>query len=242
MNRILIMAMGALPRFSRRLVGLICCCLAVLSCYVFPQTAIAETIYNTFRNDGGFAKNSGYFVRANEPEGAEFVVPATNSVRLESITLAVQATDWGGAGLANIRVTLRESTNTNDPGLILDAIERNDIAMSPPTYAAATYLFSSVSKPMLEAGRAYWIVVENIGIASGYPFWFANVLDLADPVVELQGGSWYHYNPVSASSPAVRVDVAAVPEPSTLALLVSALLSLVLIDRGRRKCTVKGVK
>ncbi|MHB1036713.1 MAG: choice-of-anchor R domain-containing protein [Pirellulales bacterium] len=199
--------------------------IATSLCLVFlvAETALAEIVYNTFRDDGGFSSNYGYFIHPGEPLGARFLVPGSDRVRLQAIAIGAKATNGSPA---SARVTLRENTASNNPGAILDAIARNDIASNAQTNAAGTYLFMSVSKPLLQPGTPYWVVVENSGSDSVRLFWFANAVGVRDPVVEVQQGSWYHYNPDSAPTPALYVEVTPVPEPSTLALLATGATGL----------------
>jgi hypothetical protein len=197
--------------------------IATSLCVVFlvAETALAEIVYNTFRDDGGFFSTYGYFIHPGEPFGARFHMPGGDRVHLQAIAIGAEAKNGSPA---SARVTLRENTANNDPGAVLDVIARNDIASNPQTNAAGTYLFMSVSKPLLQPGAPYWVVVENTG--SVRLFWFANVVGVRDPVVEVQQGSWYHYNPDSAPTPALYVEVTPVPEPSTLALLATGATGL----------------
>jgi hypothetical protein len=200
-------------------------CWALFFCHTVSHLAAGETIYDNFRSDGG-VNATGYFLAYGGPLGARFHVPATSDFRLNQVAAAVQATTAFGMGPSlGVRVSVRQNTASNEPGAILDSVERTGILVNPPTFAAGTYAFSFQLHPLLDSNTDYWVVMESLAPDTGKPFWFANVIGVRDPIVEVQGGVWVHYDPALAPSPAFRVEATAVPEPSSVLIAICIFAS-----------------
>ena len=198
-------------------------------------SADLPVLYDNFRADGGFQNTSGYFISAGGPFGAMFTTPATGSFNLDHVYLALSAASLGGTGPASARLTLRTNNPFNsEPSLILDTVQRDDIAQAPPTFADATYEFNSLLHPLLAPNTPYWVVLENAGDNLVKPFWFANDTGRHDPLVEFQNNAWVHYPP-TAPTPTMRVVGNTVPEPSTFLIAAMASGALAFMRRTHKR-------
>lgn len=201
---------------------------ALLCHQLLSTDANATVIYDTFRDDGGFSSNYGYIVHVDEPVGLQIIISGDTPIIFDGVELALKTIYWnGGVGLSHVRVTVRENSLNDEPAVVLDTMERDDIQASVPTAAAGTYSFVSEVHPVLQPGSSYWIVLENTLSGSVRPFWFLNITSAQDPTVEFMKdtGNWFHYAS-SYDSPVLRVNGTMIPEPTCLLLLVAGGLAV----------------
>jgi hypothetical protein len=213
--------------------------LAVLVC-----NAHAGTIVNTFGTGQSFLSPPGETIGGgilrNDPPPNIGVTQAfgftpASAASLSQIDLAMQYFFLAGraTGPANLDVSI--ATNSlGQPGTLLETIHLTNVLGSVP-FQPGIVSAVSVSHPLLQAGTSYWLVVAPPDLANTAFDWLISPLTtLSIPsATRLGSGPWITYN----TNQPLAFDVsgtAAVPEPNSLFMMLTAVGAIGLLTTGRR--------
>lgn len=183
-----------------------------------PPVALGVPIVNTFGAGDSFDTGFRYGVDSNAEFQAFRFIALTGGV-LDRITVALGRI---GPETTTVYSLYDGSSSTSLGGLIESFAVPNTV----PTSTGAVVSFVSTLKPTLVAGQGYWLSFSGSGPPDGTrtrSIWAFNSIGA-------QGPRLTHALPAeSAALPAFRVEVAevtAVPEPATIWLAATGLLSL----------------
>jgi PEP-CTERM motif len=188
---------------------------------------MADTIFSTFGpgdsfdtiSDGNHSYDvgGGAFNSNIEDQQASSFVP-TESFVLDSIR--VGAFNFEGSN----QLTVYIAAGATEPGAPIESFSVTGI---PSTATILT--FDSTLHPLLDDGTRYWVVLTKDDLAGGADEWSLNTAGfLGRSFMLFQNGVW-HDRP-TAVAPAFDVS-GTVPEPSSIALLFTALAALAFARR-----------
>ena len=218
---------------------------AILAACVFAIPARADVIvFNNFgpgdSYDTGTASTLGA-ISTHPDVAARFSVGAT-SVYLASVDVAITLVQHSPS---------TPSPNLNDmdvavitdagglPGSVLEMFDFVDAmgpfgVLNPPLHAV------SVLRPLLNAGEQYWIAAIVPNPSSTLAGWNYNSIgDTGTSAARENQGSWFATINGGGLTNAFRVTATPIPEPSSLVLLGSALISLFLLRQKLPRHTTK---
>lgn len=200
----------------------------------------AAVIFSNFGPDDSYNNSFGDTVGSPatalpEPplpatESASAFMPATNYA-LDSIELGMVY--FSGVNALNISLA---SDSLGEPGTILETIHfpgsvPGPLAPQSPIFAA------SVDRPLLTMGNQYWVIAS--ATSATHMAWQLNTTGDVGPIgARVEGGDWTTFSDLRGGMRISGTAVAAIPEPSTYALMLAGLGVVVFAaKRARRKRT-----
>jgi hypothetical protein len=197
--------------------------------FAAPSVAEAATVFTNFGPGLTYDINSGNPV-GNAFDGNNYAEANTfspsSSGSLQSLLIALSCA-FGCPFPVSVSLT---ADGGDQPGVILESFSVAGPALGPIGVPNAPILLNSVLLPQLFAGTQYWVAVSAPLTDSAS--WNLNTTgDVSDQAMSADGGATW-FSPSGNTPGALEVD--AVPEPGTSALLVGGGLLLGLIRQRRR--------
>jgi hypothetical protein len=183
---------------------------------------MADTIYSTFGTADSFNTVSdgtqsydvggGPFNNNIEDQQAASFVPTESSL-LDSIRVAAYYFEGSN------QLTVYLAAGATEPGAPIESFSISDLSTTPTILT-----FDSSEHPLLSVGTRYWVVLTKTDLAGGADEWsFNSEGTLGRSFMLFQNGVW-HDKPADLT-PAFDVS-GAVPEPSSIAMLLTAIGAL----------------
>ena len=207
------------------------CSLFVAICVTASNVAVASTVLmNTLNGTTAKAINA-------TPATAQRFTTTTNAYEVDAVALYMQ---YSGTSIdGQYDVIIYDATVTDGtPGTLIQSIATGNLS-SLLTTADTPTLFAVNTSVSLNANQDYWLVLQRQMGTTGTLQWSAWGSPTGgtntDSFLSNNAGTWS--NPVPNSIPSgeyYRMEVTAVPEPSTYAVLASGLTVAAIAANRRR--------
>jgi len=184
--------------------------------------ARAGTIFSTFGSGQSF-NSAGTALTISSAESIAVDFTSTSATSVGSVALAL----FGSAPMS----LLLESNARGVPSGVLATIATG---FSPNTVTPTVFSFTLATPVSVAAGTSYWLVAQSSdSTGDSWSPAASGVTALAALYESLPGTSWSSSGSVLAYS--VSTPAAAVPEPSSLALLAGGVLLVIAAPPRRRR-------
>lgn len=205
----------------------------VLALCAGSRPATAQVVYDNFGPEDAYQTGIGWTIAGplsvNYQQGSQFT--PTGSGQLSTIEIAMNLFE----GPNHFDMFLHADTG-GSPGALLESWSVDD-AMGPFGDWNPPVVLSSVVHPMLASGTPYWLIGANIG--TSWAAWMWNSTGDIKPFVSGPTGGPYGVqigdNLDVAGAMRITVQAAAVPEPSSMALLLGGAGGCLAMIRRRKK-------
>ena len=210
------------------------CCLVVTVCAAASNLAEGSTVLiNTINGTTAKAINA-------TPSTAQRFTTTTNAYEVNAVALYMQYSGVSGVD-GQYSVIIYDATGTNGaPGTLIQSIATGNLS-SLLTAADTPTLFAVNTSVSLNANQDYWLVLQRQNGSTGTLQWSAwgsptGGTNTASFLSSFNGaGPWSTPVPNSINSGEYyRMEVTAVPEPGTYALLASGLCAAAVAASRRR--------
>jgi len=217
--------MPILSRWRTRLAGALCAvCLA--------NPASADVLLDT-GTPGGFLGYYGFDVFVGQSVAIAFT--PTQDYSFDNVSLWLMSNDFDAAGrMLSISLQTDAGSGATPVAPSGTALESWNHATGAIGWTPLLETLNSVSHPLLQAGKTYWIVAESnepafvdpvwVAAVNGPSYWMGNI--------DFQSGPAWQVGQTSGP-PGVVINASAVPEPDVL--LLGALGAPLLLGVARRR-------
>lgn len=195
---------------------------ALLAVGVCSGIASADVIWNTFAAGDTFPISSGTGIDPEQILACQFAVSG-NDYLFDQLEFAA-AVYYGAESIA-------ASLRADSAGIPGSTIESLPLVTGVPQYAGKLSV-NSVTRPLLQNGSTYWIVLAP-GTSGTYGFWPQN--NGLPAVAAAYSTDWSSWIPEVRNTNVFRVHGTVVPEPSGLLWMCAGLGSLGGVVRRLRK-------
>jgi hypothetical protein len=213
----------------------------IATLFILPTVAKADTVYSSFGPGNTYQTNIGWTVGDQSqvaPDFGDFMDPAAAFTPTANYNLtSVQAAISLYSGTNSVELLLTNSIN-NLPGSTLETFTFTN-QMGALGQDNTPLLADSVNNPELIAGDQYWLVAKALDPSTTAAWNFSNTDALMVDSYD-SGNTWFNLDAYYPNQGAFQINgdpvTSAVPEPSSVYLLMIGLLSIVILTSRRTSC------